>query len=144
MKEKLTIFVLSFSLLSCNVGPEQIEFGVDHCAYCRMKISDPRFGAEVVTQKGRIYKFDAIECLIPFVDEQREIYSHTLAIPFDQPGKLKEKDSLQFVFSPAIISPMGANIAAFSKDAIPSNFIESEELQRLNWEELKLLILEGY
>ena len=31
-----------------------------------MKISDGKFGAELITSKGRIYKFDDMHCMISY------------------------------------------------------------------------------
>lgn len=139
---KISIVVIMVSvLLSCSTGPEPIKFGEDNCAYCKMTIIDPKFGAETVTEKGKIYKFDALECLIPFINEQQGTYSQILAIPFDDPGKLKEKEQLLYVFSPHVISPMGANLAAFSADVDPGAFIEPDGMKLMNWDELNQVLL---
>src|SRR5690606_39410929 len=72
----------------------------DHCTHCRMSIADPKFGAELVTQKGRVFKFDALECLVPYLqDNSQERYAHILAISYDEPGQLKPVYELRFVFS---------------------------------------------
>ena len=39
---------------------------IDTCAYCRMTISDERFGGQFVTSKGKVHVFDSIECLAAF------------------------------------------------------------------------------
>ena len=40
-----------------------------------MTIVDPRYGAELVTTKGKVYKYDAVECLINsvYADEKLAI-----------------------------------------------------------------------
>ena len=43
--------------------PEPIALGKDACDQCRMTISDARFGGEAITTKGRILRFDSVECL---------------------------------------------------------------------------------
>ncbi len=62
------IFFITLTLLisSCGSKPEPINYGHDECEFCRMQISDNRYGAELVTDKGKVYKFDSIECLIEF------------------------------------------------------------------------------
>ncbi|MGB5288980.1 MAG: hypothetical protein WBN42_10875, partial [Ignavibacteriaceae bacterium] len=52
---------LLFLLASCGSKPEPINYGKDECEFCRMQISDNRYGAELVTDKGKVYKFDSIE-----------------------------------------------------------------------------------
>lgn len=58
--------VILLLLTGCNTGPEPVVAGTDHCDFCKMTITDIRYAAETVTKKGRIYKFDDIQCLISF------------------------------------------------------------------------------
>lgn len=49
---------------SCSPkGPEKINFGKDQCELCKMGIEDPKFATELITEKGRIYKFDDLNCM---------------------------------------------------------------------------------
>ena len=57
------IFLLT-AVVSCSTDPEQINYGTDQCALCRMNISEQGFGAEIVTKKGKIYKYDGTECMM--------------------------------------------------------------------------------
>ncbi|MEX0813811.1 MAG: nitrous oxide reductase accessory protein NosL [Chitinophagales bacterium] len=127
-------FSLLFALVSCTPKPEPINFGKDNCVYCKMGIVDPKYGAELVSEKGKVYKFDAIECMLPFMHENtNESYTLFLAVSYDQPTQLFPVDSLYFVKSEKYKSPMGANIAAFvsKKNAV------KEPLKIMNWEQLK-------
>lgn len=127
----LLLFV-AVVLVACSVSPEPINFGEDHCVHCKMKIVDPKFGGELVTKKGRIYKFDAVECLIPYMDENKAIeYVHILAIAYDFPKKLLNVNELSFEIDPAYNSPMGMNLAAFGN---PKNG-KGETL--MNWESIR-------
>lgn len=121
-------------LVGCNPEPEPIRFGEDNCAYCKMGIVDPKFGSELVTDKGRVYKFDAIECMVPFIAENGDIEpAILLGIAYNDPKKLYEVDNLYFEISEKYQSPMGANIAAFKREnnsaAIPGNALNWEQLQ---------------
>ena len=54
---KAGMLVALFSLsafLSCATGPEPIRFGKDNCHSCKMTLTDKRFGAEIVTKKGKV------------------------------------------------------------------------------------------
>ena len=82
-----------------------------------MTIADPKFGAELITEKGRILKYDAAECMVNHLHEESLMYRQLLAVPFDDPKKLRDVSLLSFIISPAYRSPMGANLAAFSHPA---------------------------
>jgi nitrous oxidase accessory protein len=58
----------SLSALSCvRPAPRAIGYGKELCAHCHMTVTDPRFAGELVTNKGRVYTFDDIECLASFI-----------------------------------------------------------------------------
>jgi copper chaperone NosL len=112
--KQLALISLTVLLLACQSKPEPINFGEDYCDYCKMSIVDPKYGAELVTDKGRIYKFDAVECMIPFIHENGEMtFSLQLVVAFDEPKKLFPIDQVVFAHSKIYQSPMGANVAAF-------------------------------
>lgn len=118
---------------SCGVKPEPIVFGEDHCTHCRMSIADPKFGAQLVTDKGKVYKFDAIECMVPYLQANDDInYAHILAVAYDEPGELKPVSELKFVFSENYKSPMGGNVAALNSGAAVE-----DGLHPMAWHELE-------
>lgn len=134
-----TLFVLSFS--SCKVEPEPIKVGIDQCYFCKMTISDQKFGAEIVTQKGKLYKFDEALCLVYFLNTKEVQVADTKGIYLTdfcgthQLGHVEESVLLQSEF---LRSPMAGNIAAFSnKDSLlkmqqryPGNIITWSELTK--------------
>lgn len=68
---KKTRAVVATSLIciffsSCQAGPQPITPGTDVCHFCKMNISDIKYAAELVTKKGKVYKFDDIHCLLSF------------------------------------------------------------------------------
>jgi copper chaperone NosL len=100
----------------CSHGPEPIVYGQDLCDHCQMVIMDERFGAELVTSKGRIYRFDAVECLAAYVLEHQPDAIHSMWVTdFDDPGQLIPLEAAFFVHSAAVQSPMGMNLLAFGK-----------------------------
>ena len=114
MKNVFLLFVILCSI-SCNIEPKPIEYGQDQCSACKMIISDQRFGAELVTTKGKVYKYDAIECLVPEVIKNgTEHYSHILVTDFYTPGILIDVKESSFLISTAVPSPMGGNLSAYS------------------------------
>lgn len=116
------VFLGMISFGSCKAGPEPIRPGIDNCYFCKMTISDVRFGAELVTKKGKVYKFDDVHCIAAYL-KTKEIepgninnyyltnYSGTHQLLHVQTALLLKSDDLR--------SPMGGNIAAFdNKDSL--------------------------
>ncbi len=133
----LTFPLLIFLMTACSSGPEPIRYGKDKCIYCEMMIAEPNYGAELVTEKGRVHKFDAVECLINYKAENADqAFTHELAIAFDDPKKLHPIGSLEFVVSEKYQSPMGKNIAAF----LEADSSKAPEQER-SWKEVKEHVL---
>jgi copper chaperone NosL len=127
-----------FLLVSCNISPKEINYNGDQCDACKMMISDKRFGAELVTQKGKITKYDAIECLVEVVSKKGEQeYKHIMVTHFDNPSILQDAKTSIFLIEPTRPSPMGANLSAYDSRDKLADFEGSSALV-LNWEELLL------
>lgn len=80
---------------------------------------DNRFGTEVVTQKGKTYKFDSIECMVSYDLKEEiapaEIHSRWVT-PFNKPGQLMEAGRALYLYSETLRSPMGMNLSAFESN----------------------------
>lgn len=132
----LVLFLLS--LISCSVEPEAIKYGENSCDFCRMTIVDQLHGAEIVSSKGKIYKFDASECMLNFKKENSELeIAMHLTNHYLEPGELIDATTATFLISEEIPSPMGGNLSAFA------SLEEAEQIQNkhsgiiLTWNELK-------
>jgi copper chaperone NosL len=120
-KFKLASSVLPLILLllisSCNTGPQPIITGKDICDFCKMPVSDNRFGAEIVTKKGKVFKFDDAHCIYSFMNssafKQEKEYS-VYFVDFAGNHSLIPAATALFVKSDALRSPMNGDIAAFS------------------------------
>ncbi len=123
-------------LLGCKPEPVAINYHRDMCAYCKMSIADPRFGAEIVTSKGKPYMFDAIECMVLFQREFDEEIALLLVNTYDDPGKLVAVDYCVFLRSPKVPSPMGANLSAFADTEILSSMNLDSNDRKITWSEL--------
>jgi copper chaperone NosL len=96
-------------------GPEPIALNVDGCDYCRMTISDARFGGEAVTSKGRVHKFDSIECLAGWARTAPAGSVRTLyVIDAQHPGTFVVADSAGFLKGGFMNSPMGRSLVGFA------------------------------
>jgi len=131
--------IIGFSVLlgmaSCNNEPEQIIIGTDHCSTCKMRITDPRFGAELVTAKGKVYKFDDAVCLKNYLSQEKDIAVKQLYISlFTNTHTLTETNKAIIVQSELIRAPMGGNIAAFlHADSITADLKANGKV--INWNE---------
>ncbi len=117
-----SVVFLFFAVSSCNTGPEPIQIGKDHCDYCKMTFSDARFGAEIVTAKGKVYKFDDAHCLLAFLkegQEQRKEDEKIYFVSFSGNHVMIASGNAMLLKSDQLRSPMGGNIAAFeNKDSL--------------------------
>lgn len=134
MRSILVILLFPVLFMDCKPEQQPIDFGNDQCKYCMMIISDPKFGAEMITAKGRVYKYDAAECMIDHLSEEDVTYRQLLAIAYDHPEALHPVDSLYFIISPEFRSPMGENLAAFIE--VPAN----SKNDVLTWEQVRRML----
>lgn len=146
MKNKNYFLVLFLGLLfiSCGLEPEPIKYGKDLCAHCNMKIMDKRYGAELVTSKGKIYKFDSPECLIDYIHQNSlsdsEI-SFTLVTGYNEPEKLINAYEAAFIISPKLPSPMGAFLTAFTNTKEAKKKIDEVGGELFDWNTIKTKII---
>jgi len=108
--------LIFFSFLSCErkVEPVPINYGQDECEYCRMKITDPRYGSELLLKTGKAYKFDSIECLSAFyLKNKNKLEIHSLWVPDFLTKKFIKAETAVYLHSKDLPSPMGLNLSAF-------------------------------
>ena len=127
MKIIFAISILTLLLVvSCKVEPEQINYGKDTCHYCSMTIVDHQHASELVTAKGKVYKYDAIECLINDLKKRdRAEIGMLLVNDYGNPSELISAETATFLISEGVPSPMGAFLSAFS-DKAEAEAIKSE------------------
>lgn len=114
LKSLIGIFALLL-LISCKVSPEAIEYGKDQCSFCKMNIVDKTHAAQLVTAKGKQFKFDAIECMVNYLGENSEEKTALLLVAnYGNPGEMIDAESAAYLISSEIKSPMGANLSALS------------------------------
>ena len=103
---------------ACGRDPRPIAYDADGCAYCRMQISDARFGAELITTKGKVYTFDSIECLLAF-HRQASAAGDVRSVwvsDYRHPGTLIPATAATYVQLGAGRSPMGRGLLAVASD----------------------------
>lgn len=138
MKTLKQILIAGLMLLyGCQVGPKPIDYGRDGCHFCKMTIVDNRHAAEIVTKKGKVYKFDATECMIRFVEEFDTSTVHLfLSNDYSNPGSLINTHTATFLISENIPSPMGAFLSAFASEEKARETRDLKTGDLFTWNEL--------
>ena len=140
MNVKLThLSLIVIWTTSCTVKERPIDYGIDDCEYCKMIIMDHRYGSELVTQKGKVYTFDATECLIDFLYNNEEVSAtarYLLVTPYTKPDHLIDATSATFLVSREMPSPMGAYLSAFPDRDIAAEFLREKGGDLYTWEAL--------
>jgi copper chaperone NosL len=129
---------LSLIFISCSTKPQPIQWGKDVCDHCRMTIVDEKFGGEIVTKKGKAYKFDDLICMVKFLGAgkvKEEDIAQKLAVHFRKQNEFIDVTKGSFLYSDELRSPMGGNIAAFAskKEADQANSKGSGKI--MTWSE---------
>lgn len=130
-------WLISLIWIGCNQQPEAIRYGQDACAHCRMIIADEKFGSELITQKGKIYKFDSIECLAMYWNQFSKNDIHSLWVTdFKNPGQWVRADQAQFLQSSNVPSPMGMFLSGYSGDYDAQSMQKQFDGDVLNWQQV--------
>jgi len=133
-----TALTMLLLLAACKPdGPVASQLNTDQCEYCKMSVSDPNFGAEVITKKGRVYKFDDLSCLAGYVNENPEIaigkyYVHA----YGKDNELIDATSAHFVEGGSIHSPMNGNFAAFETLSEAEQAVKDLQAKPVNWDSI--------
>lgn len=104
------------ALLSCGPDkPGPIRLGSDHCEFCRMAISDGKFGAGITTAKGRVYLFDDLSCMMGYAGKAGtgEIKNYYVC-NYAADNELVDAGAAWYVTHDNLKTPMGGNTAAFA------------------------------
>jgi copper chaperone NosL len=130
---------IALVFFSCTPSPQPIAYGIDGCAYCEMIIMDPRYGTEMVTKKGKAYKFDSVECLVRYLKENESAMKEAnllLLTPFSHPETLEDAHRCTILHSLEIPSPMGMFLTAFSDEATAVKYRDDNGGTLYTWKEL--------
>ena len=137
LKVALVILLIASTASACNVAPQPIKLGSDNCSFCKMTISNPRFGAEILTNKGKTFKYDDLVCLISGMNEMKiapadikTIYS----VDFCGTHNFIDVKSALFLKSSELKSPMAGNLASFSNQDSLNYYNKIYPGEIISWE----------
>lgn len=147
IKNILLLFIISLFLFDCSKEPAPIHFGEDGCSFCRMIISDQRFGCELLTTKGKSYKFDSIECMTAYTIKGKkgadDIYS-IWTIDFNNPETFIDATQSWYLQSEKLKSPMGANLSSFQNHGEISTIQNKYNGSIMRWEDVKEFVQQDW
>lgn len=112
----LLMIITAFTACSKN-GPQEIAVGKDQCENCKMTISEPKYATQLVTDKGRMYKFDDIKCMKDYELGNKDAANAKTYVADFPSGQFFESTSATLIEGGSIKSPMGGNTQAFKDKA---------------------------
>jgi len=139
---KSSSFILSGVMLlllttGCKVEPKPIAYGKEGCHFCRMTIVDQQHAAQIVTRKGKVFSFDAIECMVNYTKEMDiDEVQLFLCNHYSVPEELIDASKATFLISAQIPSPMGAFLTAFKTRQAAEEVNADNQGELFTWDEL--------
>lgn len=133
----LSLAVLIISGTACNNKQAvPIKLNVDNCDHCKMTVADLKFGTELITSKGRVYKFDDLKCLVVY-SKENQLQHATYYVPdHNDPTQLLPAEKAFYVKGENVRTPMNGNIASFAKQADAAAFAAENKATLTTWEEV--------
>jgi copper chaperone NosL len=130
----ITVFLMG----SCKPTPKPIKLNVDNCSHCEMTISDKRFATELVTGKGKVFKFDDLVCLMRHMKENKPQSSGDIYVSdYLTPDSLIHIEQAYIIKGESIGSPMGGNMAAFRKQDSATAYAHKFSASVTTWAAIK-------
>lgn len=134
----ITVLGLLILATACSQEPAEVHYGSDECVHCKMMITDEQFASQIVTDKGKALKFDAIECMAVYQRENADELQGAVRYVsnYNQPGNWLKAPEAQFVKSEVVNSPMGESLLAFPNKDEAKKHITERPGQLLDWAEV--------
>ena len=137
MKIASYLFLFMFIISCAPKEAEPIKLNSDGCEFCKMKISDGKFGAELITTKGRVYKFDDIQCMVKYHKENSTTKIQSFYIhDFNQNNSLIAAETAHYIKDGEINSPMRGNIIATQTKEESEKLAENFKATATSWSEI--------
>lgn len=137
--KNLLYLLMTFSMISCSIETKPIAYGKDACDFCEMTIVSRAYSAQAVSEKGKQFKYDAIECMVNDLHDHSAVMEIQQVADFSNPGNMIEVEEAIFIINDSINSPMGAHLAAVPKE---SPKVSPQSADTFFWNDLIAHLLE--
>lgn len=136
---QLLVVSMACLLAGCDPGPVAIDYGKDDCAECKMLIVDKRYGTAFVTDKGKVYKFDDVNCLLKFMNGAKAPAGKAMVVDYAAAEKLLPVEQASFLKHPGLRTPMNSGLAAFADAELAGKAAKDLEGEGkvLSWKEVQ-------
>ncbi len=138
IKSAIGIF-LAVSFFSCASHPEPFVLGKDQCYHCKMAVVDLKYGGEIITDKGKVYKFDDLGCMINFIqadDVGASKMKQILVMDYSKSNELIDVKSAWFVVGESIHTPMNSHLIGFADNNAAQKFKKQNNGEVKEWVEI--------
>lgn len=137
MKHIIYILILILTISCSKKESTPIKLNIDACEFCKMKIADGKFGGELITNKGRVYMFDDMHCMIAYHKENSNVQIHSFYIhDYNQNNKLIPAETAFYIKDGEINSPMHGNIIATKTEEEAKTLASKFKSNLTTWSEI--------
>jgi copper chaperone NosL len=146
-RRTLAVATSALALLLASCGADGVraaeaavpEFAADTpaCDYCTGTIPAERFGGQVTTEDGRVFRFMSVECLAGFLLEERvdpRTIRSVQVVDYNHGERLIDAGSARYVRSQFRSSPNGLRLLATESERVAANLHYFFGGERLAWE----------
>lgn len=139
MTLQMAWLIILVSFFSCNAAPQPLQMGKDNCYTCKMTIVDIRNGGELVTTKGKVYKFDDLSCMLQLYQSHfisKEKIGHCLVVDAAS-NNLIAAANAWYVHAASIKTPMNGQTLAFSDETKAQQYATAVNGTLYKWQQLQ-------
>lgn len=147
MYKKILYVLVSAVLFTACISkePQEVRLHTDECEYCKMVISDRQFASQMVSDKGKAYKFDSVECMAAFAIQQKDKTDQSAfyVVNYQNPNEWIPLEEAVIYQSDEVRSPMGlsffaikeeADVQAVHGDAEQKSWNETKQIVKTEWD----------
>lgn len=137
---QLIVIILFAVLIACSIESREINYGQENCSHCNMTIMDEQYGAEIVTDKGKIYTYCSIECMGNEFLNEKKFDKNSVALllckDYEAPKQLIKVENMTFLISKEMPSPMGYNLNAFDSEEKALKYYRKNGGKIMSWQKV--------